>query len=107
LSSEALEATVPAVEQREKPGLVFFHSRSSGRCRRVEGYLAQVLQRRRNHETFKLYRVDAEERSDLTRRFGVEALPTILVVENKLVSARVVAPRGCREIEAALAPWLK
>jgi thioredoxin-like negative regulator of GroEL len=107
LSSEALEATASAVEHRDKPALVFFHSRSSGRCRRVEGYLAQVLQRRRNHETFKLYRVDAEERSDLKRRFGVDSLPTILVVENKLVTARIVAPKGCREIEAALAPWLR
>ena len=92
---------------QDKPGLVFVHSRSSGRCRRVEGYLAQVLQRRRNHDTFKLYRVPVEERSDLVRRFGVDTLPTILVVENKVVAARIVAPRGCREIEAALAPWLK
>jgi thioredoxin-like negative regulator of GroEL len=103
-----LESVSPETEAGQgKPGLVFVHSRSSGRCRRVEGYLAQVLQRRRNHDTFKLYRVAAEERSDLVRRFQVETLPTILVVENKLVSARIVAPRGCREIEAALAPWLK
>ena len=40
-----------------KPGLVFFHSGVSGACRRAEGFLAQVLQRRRNHETFTLYRV--------------------------------------------------
>ena len=66
-----------------------------------------MLQRRRNHDTFKLYRVPVEERADLVRRFGVDTLPTILVVENKLVAARIVAPRGCREIEAALAPWLK
>ena len=107
MSSEALQTTEPAAKQHDKPGLVFFHSRASGRCRRVEGYLAQVLQRRRNHETFRLYRVDAEERSDLTWRFGVETLPTILVVEGKLVTARIVAPKGCREIEAALAPWLR
>jgi thioredoxin-like negative regulator of GroEL len=103
-----LETTGPEAEATaDKPGLVFVHSRSSGRCRRVEGYLAQVLQRRRNHETFKLYRVEAEERTDLARRFGVDTLPTILVVVNKVVAARLVAPRGCREIEAALAPWLK
>ena len=106
MSSEAVEAAGVRA-QHDKPGLVFFHSRSSGRCRRVEGFLAQVLQRRHNHDTFKLYRVEAEERSDLARRFGIDALPTILVVENKLVTARIVAPRGCREIEAALAPWLK
>ena len=52
-----------------KPGLVFFHSGVSGRCRRVEGFLAQVLQRRRNHETFTLYRVAREGRPDLVERF--------------------------------------
>src|SRR5207244_5894219 len=38
----------------EKPSLLFFHSAASGRCRRVEGFMAQVLQRRSNHETFKI-----------------------------------------------------
>ena len=54
-----------------KPGLVFFYSPVSGSCRRAEGFLAQVLQRRRNHGTFKLYRVDEQERPDLVERFGV------------------------------------
>ena len=37
--------------------LAFFHSPTSGRSRRAEGFLAQVLQRRGNHHTFKLLRV--------------------------------------------------
>lgn len=93
----------PAVE---KPGLVFFYSSTSGRCRRVEGFLAQVLQRRRNHATFKLYRVDAEERPDLFRRFHVERAPTLLVLERKTVRGRLELPRGCKQIEEFLAPWL-
>ena len=91
---------------RSKPRLVFFQSPSSGRCRRVEGFLAQVLQRRRNHGTFKLYQVAQEERPDLVEKFGVEALPTLVVVEGKRVRARLERPRGCREIERFLAPWL-
>jgi thioredoxin-like negative regulator of GroEL len=98
------EATPPA---SAKPGLVFFYSTASGRCRRVEGFLAQVLQRRRNHDTFKMYRVAEEDRPDLVARFGIDELPTILVVENKAVRSRLVAPRGCREIETALEPWLR
>jgi thioredoxin-like negative regulator of GroEL len=86
--------------QAVKPGLVFFHSGLSGNCRRVEGFLAQVLQRRRNHGTFKLYRVDRAE------RFGVVELPTLFVVERKQVRAKLEKPRGCREIESFLAPWL-
>jgi thioredoxin-like negative regulator of GroEL len=89
-----------------KPGLVFFHSSLSGHCRRVEGFLAQVLQRRRNHETFRLYRVDDQQRPDLLDHFEVANLPTLVVVENKRVQARLERPRGCRDIERFLAPWL-
>ena len=89
-----------------KPGLVFFHSALSGHCRRVEGFLAQVLQRRRNHGTFKLYRVAGEERPDLVERFEVETMPTLVVLEGNSVRGRLVRPRGCRDIEAFLAPWL-
>ena len=90
-----------------KPGLVFFYSAVSGNSRRVEGFLAQVLQRRQNHATFKLYRVDESARPDLVERFGIESAPALAVVEDKHVRARLANPRGCREIERFLAPWLK
>jgi thioredoxin-like negative regulator of GroEL len=93
-------------EAAGKPRLVFFHSTLSGSCRRAEGFLAQVLQRRRNHETFKLYKVAQEERPDLLERFGIETVPTLVVVENKHVRAKLEKPRGCRDIEAFLQPWL-
>jgi hypothetical protein len=72
----------------------------------VEGFLAQVLQRRRNHATFTLYRVDEAKRPDLVSRFRVEELPTLVVLEHRAVRARLVRPRGCGEIERFLAPWL-
>ena len=90
-----------------RPRLVFFHSSQSGQCRRVEGFLAQVLQRRRNHETFKLLRVDERERPDLFERFRVDHVPTILLVESKAVHGRLEEPRSCVEIERFLAPWLR
>jgi thioredoxin-like negative regulator of GroEL len=90
-----------------KPGLVYFHSCQSGECRRTEGFLAQVLQRRRNHQTFRLYRVAQEERPDLFERFGVASLPTLCIVEGKLLRARLEQPRSSREIERFLAPWLR
>ncbi len=97
----------PVREREERPLLVFVHSPLSGRCRRAEGFLAQVLQRRRNHETFTLRRLDAEARPDLVQRFRVAKLPTLLVVEEKVVRGRLEDPRGCREIAAFLEPWLK
>ena len=99
MSQAALAAT--------KPGLVFFHSSVSGRCRRVEGFLAQVLQRRQNHATFRVLAVDEHERPDLLRRFEVEEVPTLVVVEGRRVEARLTKPRGCRQIEKFLAPWLR
>lgn len=95
----------PAVLQ-DQPRLVFFHSSLSGQCRRVEGFLAQVLQRRQNHGTFKVLQVAEEDRPDLIERFRVEMLPTLVVVEGRSVAGRLVRPRGCRDIESFLSPWL-
>ena len=89
-----------------KPSLVFFHSASSGRCRRVEGFLAQVLQRRANHDTFDLVRVDADNNAELVERFKIETIPTLVVVADKRAQGRLPNPRGCRDIERFLAPWL-
>ena len=86
--------------------LVFFHSTLSGHCRRVEGFLAQVLQRRRNHGTFRVVSVAEEERPDLLERFKIDTLPTLVVVEGSSVAGRLERPRGCRDIEGFLAPWL-
>lgn len=98
---------VAATTPTTKPGLVFFHSSVSGKCRRIEGYIAQVLQRRRNHETFKYYAVASEQRPDLIDKFRITSVPTLVVVEDKRVRARLEAPRGCKEIELFLAPWLQ
>jgi thioredoxin-like negative regulator of GroEL len=91
----------------DRPRLVFFYARNSGRSRRVEGYLSQVLQRRRNHESFQLHHVDVDEQVELAKRFGVREVPTIVIVQDKRVQGRLEVPRGCREIEQLLAPWLR
>ena len=89
-----------------RPRLVFFTDPQSGRSRRVEGYLSQVLQRRRNHDSFELLNVDVAENMELAERFRVKEIPTIVVVEDKRVRGRLESPRGCRDIEQLLAPWL-
>ena len=103
--AQAVEAVGQDV--RTKPRLVFFHSKFSGKCRRVEGFVAQVLQRRQNHGTFVLHQVDVEERPDLLERFQIDEVPTLVVVDGRHVKARLAHPRGCRDVEDLLAPWLK
>ena len=93
-------------EVRRKPTLIFFTSATEGRSRRAEGHLAQVLQRRRNHETFELIRIPVDRRPDLAERFRVDTVPAILVVDDRRVRARLAQPRGCRDIQRLLQPWL-
>jgi thioredoxin-like negative regulator of GroEL len=69
----------------ERPRLIFFFSTVSGRSRRVDGYLSQVLQQRRNHEAFRLYRVDVDAEPELVQRFGIDEVPTLVVVDGKRV----------------------
>ena len=107
MSQAAHDHTEQAGASSKRPKLVFFFSRGSGRSRRVEGYLSQVLQRRHNHESFELLHVDVEEHSELAERFLVEDVPTIVVVEDKRVRGRLASPRGCRDIEQLLTPWLR
>src|SRR5581483_1289271 len=103
--AQAVEAVRESVGT--KPRLVFFHSKFSGKCRRVEGFIAQVLQRRQNHGTFVYHEVDADEHPELVERFHIDEVPTLVVVEGRKVKRRLSHPRGCRDMEDLLAPWLK
>jgi thioredoxin-like negative regulator of GroEL len=106
----------PAISERQaaarkpetqRPQLLFFFSPTSGASRRAEGFLAQVLQRNGNHSTFRLVRIDVDRRPDLIERLRVTELPTLLVVSEGRVRARLAKPTGVRPIRALLAPWLR
>jgi hypothetical protein len=100
-------AAAPHVTAGRRPRLILFHSSVDGRCRRTEGFLAQVLQRRRNHHTFEMVRVDVLRRPDLAERLHIDEVPTLLVVTDNKVRRKIVAPHGCRDLEVELAPWLR
>lgn len=106
MSARPAAAPVDRV-QAEKPGLIFFFSAQSGQSRRVEGFLAQVLQRRGNHSTFRLHRVDADKHADFATRLEVTDTPALVIVDGGLIRGRVTKPVGCRQIEELLSPWLR
>jgi thioredoxin-like negative regulator of GroEL len=103
----SLPLTEPVIPLAQRPRLVFFYSPFCGRCRRVEGFMAQVLQRRRNHDTFDVVRVSVDQRPDLAEKFRIEQVPSICVVEGGKLRLTFETPRGCREIERELEPWLR
>lgn len=92
---------------QSKPTLLLFYDPRDGRARRVEGYLAQVLQRRRNHETFVVQHIDVAERPDLAARLRVSSTPALLVLSDNRVIARLEQPRSSIEIQTVLSPWLR
>ena len=100
-------STAAAVVQSERPRLLFFHDQRSGKSRRADGFLAQVVQRGGNPPTFVIHRVDVGQRPDLADRFKIGATPTLLVVADKKVQGRLESPTGCRDIETLLRPWLR
>jgi thioredoxin-like negative regulator of GroEL len=92
-----------AVIETERPRLVFFYDQ---RSRRAESFLAGVLQRGGNHQTFQIHRVEVGQRRDLAERFQIHVVPTLLVVADRKIQARLECPRGCKDIELLLRPWL-
>jgi thioredoxin-like negative regulator of GroEL len=105
-SSDAARRVAMPETDSDRPQLLFFYSVTSGSSRRAEGFLAQVLQRRRNHQAFRLRRIDVDQHPQLVERFKVDAIPALVVVEDKRVRARLDRPRGCAQITQTLAPWL-
>jgi thioredoxin-like negative regulator of GroEL len=105
-SDDVVRQAVAAETASDRPQLLFFFSVTSGSSRRTEGFLAQVLQRRRNHQAFQLRRIDADQHPQLVERFKIGVLPALVVVESKRVRARLEGPRGCAQISQTLAPWL-
>ena len=89
-----------------RPTLCFFYSPTSGPSRRVEAFLAQVLQRRQNHRTFALQRVNCDKHPELVERYAVTQMPTLIVIEGCRVLGRLEGSCRCREVEKLLEPWL-
>jgi thioredoxin-like negative regulator of GroEL len=86
---------------------MYFTSARSGPARRVESLLDQVLQERRNHEAFERTVVDVDQDRSAAAQYAVEAVPTILVVENGEEMCRIDGRPSVAALREALSPWLR
>ena len=87
-----------------RPLLVFFYAQRSGPARRMESLLAHLA--RKERERMRVRRVDVEHRPDLAERFRVEEVPTIVLVKDRRVVARLEGRVSSPRIEATLAEHL-
>ena len=104
--SGSSEQQAEQAEAAARLRLVFFHSPTSGRCRRTEARLAHTLQRRKNRARFEVIRVNVEERPDLAERFRIEDVPTLVVIEGRRVVRRIVSPETALDLARPLNKWL-
>lgn len=87
-----------------RPLLVFFTSTRSGPARRMESLLAHLARKERSR--LRTAKVDVDERPELAERFGVEAVPTLVLVKDKRPVARLEGRVSAPKIEQMLEPHL-
>lgn len=85
----------------DKPLLVFFTSERSGPARRMESLLAHLARKERTR--VRIMRVEVEEQAELTERFRVRDVPTLVLVQHKRVVDRLDGRASAPRIEAMLA----
>jgi thioredoxin len=86
------------------PVVVDFTARWCGPCGPMKQALADVTAQQEGRFVAAL--VDVDDEPDLTRRFGVMSMPTLLVFVGGELVHRTVGARGPRALLEDLSPWL-
>jgi thioredoxin-like negative regulator of GroEL len=89
----------------DRPLLVFFWSERSGPARRMESLLAHL--ERKERDRLRIRRIDVDARPDLAERFGVQIVPTLVLVKDKLIVSRLDGRTSAPKIETMLEPHLR
>jgi thioredoxin-like negative regulator of GroEL len=88
------------VSQPGKLLLVFFCSARSGPARRMESLLAHLA--RKERKRLLVRSVDVERHPEIAQRFGVEEVPTLVLVKDRRVVSRLAGRASAPKIEQML-----
>lgn len=69
--------------------LVYFFSPSCGACRPVTPIIDKMIK-----ENTNVYKIDASQKPDISRGFGVMGTPATIVVENKKISQYILGAKS-------------
>ena len=97
--AEATEANfADVVERASLPVVVDLWAPWCGPCRMISPALEEVARRLRGR--MKLVKVNVDENPQISARFGVQGIPTLLLFRDGQVIDRVVGARGAEQLQA-------
>jgi thioredoxin 2 len=88
----------------DTPLLAFFTDPRSGPARRMESLLAHLERKERGR--LRVQHIDVEQHPVLVRRLQVEEVPTLLLIKDRRVVARLAGRVSAPRIERMLDPHL-
>jgi thioredoxin-like negative regulator of GroEL len=88
----------------DKPLLLFFTNERSGPARRMESLLAHLARKERTRLRVSL--VNADRTPELAEKLRIAEIPTLVLVHDRRVSARLEGRASAPQIEEMLAPYL-
>lgn len=96
VSSENFESEVL---KSEKPVLIDFYADWCGPCKMVSPIVEQIA---KEHEDVKVVKVNIDDNQDLAVKYGVTAIPTLIVIKNGEEINRTVGVASQSEIETMI-----
>ena len=91
-------------EKRSVPILLFFTTTRSGPARRMESLLAHLA--RKERDRLRISRIDADRCPDWVEKLKVKEIPTLVLVKDRRLIARLEGRVSAPQIERMLEPHL-
>jgi thioredoxin 1 len=87
------------VKASEKPVLLDFFATWCGPCRMIAPLIEQIAE---EHPEFVVAKIDVDEEPELAQAFGIQSIPTLVVLKNGEVAETAVGARPKDAIVAML-----
>lgn len=95
-----MSATSTTGQRSDLPILLFVGQRQSGPSRKMESLVAWVKVSQRTR--LRVVEVDADRRMDVVRRFGIREFPSLVLIDDRRVVARLEGKATGTQIDELL-----